>query len=121
MKLQAFTSITLPVTVAKPLDAQLSLVVKDASGNEYHSSPQSVLLQPGRHQMSFEFTTPAECGYVQDAALSLRACDAKGSELSGMVEFAPVTASKIMLSLDLQTQRILSRWVIKQSKAQSWR
>ncbi|MHB1461287.1 MAG: hypothetical protein ACYC1M_08410 [Armatimonadota bacterium] len=121
MQLQAFTGVRLPVEVLKPVNAQISMVVKDGSGNEYSSQPQTIELKPSQHSLSFEFPTPAECGYQLDATVSLRVTDAKGQALTGMVGFVPASAEKMMLSLDLQAQRNLSQWVIQQSKAQSWK
>ncbi len=121
MQLQAFTGVRLPVEVLKSLGAQISLVVRDGSGNEYSSQPQSVELKPGQHSLSFEFPTPAECGYQLDATVSLRVTDAKGKVISGVAGFVPASAENMMLSLDLQAQRGLSQWVIQQSKAQSWK
>ncbi len=118
-KLQAFTSVSLPIVIAANSKGTIRLVMTDAQGNEFVSSPQNIPVKQAVTNMMFRFDTPAESVYRDIATVTLRAADAAGKPIQA-ISFNDASAKKLMLSLDLQAQRNLSQWIIKNSTAQRW-
>lgn len=118
-KLQAFTSVELPVQVGKAFRGMVRMIATNEDGESFPSSLEAVDLKPGVHSLAFEFATPAECRCRRrEMILRLRVYDANGQSQTSAapVRFTADSAAKAGLSLDLRAQRALSLWAIARAR-----
>lgn len=115
MKLQAFTGVELPVQASKRVNGKLVLKLIGKDGYVCASAPVFVSLDAGQHSLSFDFPTPAESKWNEEARLSICVEGGQDGLDDTNVSFTPETAGVIKLFLDLRSQRALSLAIISRA------
>lgn len=116
MKLQAFTRVELPVTVTRATKGVFVLKLFTKDGQVFASVPNSVDLAPGKESLIFDFPTPAESKWNEEARLYLYIGGCPDCAVEGAVGIDAETLGSVKLYLDLREQRAFSLAVINYAR-----
>lgn len=112
-KLQAFTSITLPITVGKTREARVRII--DPSGNFLASSTSKLFADDKK--VVFDFPNPVEVCSNQSAIVTVETKIGQKDEFTPVaIQLTDCPGGGVIVSLDMLTQRALSLAIIARAE-----